>query len=289
VPTETPASPTRADSPAFGAPPVSEVAIGIQFPAQVADDGIALADFWPKVRPAFPTLEKALPLPPMVENFDFPPPATPPVQFFSPQGLPQRYWFISSDETRLLQLQSDRFILNWRHRRPQDVYPHYEVLSSDFEQRFATFREESLPPERRSLALPNWCEVTYINVIDAVDRDLRRHRPLRDILRLVASPRSSQLLPPEDTQVQQRSIIFSLDDASQPIGRLYILAAPGLRPEDNRPIYQLTLTVRIQPAASTMESMFAALNRAHDLIIHTFVAITTPRMHKVWKLEGEPE
>ena len=46
--------------------------------------------------------------------------------------LPVRRWFIHKSETRLLQVQNDRFIHNWRKVGPADEYPHYETIRPIF-------------------------------------------------------------------------------------------------------------------------------------------------------------
>jgi uncharacterized protein (TIGR04255 family) len=263
----------------FGSPPINEVAIGVQFSDPLIDDGTALADFWPRVRGDFPSLEKQPPLPPIAESFGYPPTAATPFQFLP--MLAQRYWLVSKDETRLIQIQSDRLILNWRQRSATDVYPRYRSLRNEFERRAHTL-SEALGEDRRDLLKPSWCEVTYVNNIDATSTRAP-HRPLSEILRLVSRPKSSDLLPPEDSQFQQRSLIPGPDN--EPIGRLYVIAAPAVRADDARPIYILTLTVRAQPTEGSLKAMYECFDRAHVLIVKTFLAITTPAMHRAWDLK----
>jgi hypothetical protein len=282
--------PRRNDIPAppkeivtFDAPPLNEAAIGVQFPGSPVDDGIALADFWPHVRPEFPGLERQMPLPAQSEDFEVPPKPVPPVQFFPVQSQVQRYWFVSSDETRLIQLQADRLVVNWRQRRAGDVYPRYRELRREFERSFRTLVDEALPQARRELASPEWCEVTYINHVDAIpSRGGGHHRPLSDVLRVVARVRSDDVPAPEDAQYQQRSLITGSN--GEPTGRLYVAAQPAWRQDDGLPIYNVSLVARARPTESTIKSMFECFDHLHALIVRTFVGITTSTMHQRWKL-----
>jgi len=150
----------------FASPPVNEVYLGVQFPGPVADEATTLADFWPRVREDYPTLERQAPIAPAVEDFSVPPaPPTVPFQVeVSHQPFPQRYWFVSLDGNELIQVQPDRFMLNWRQVQESDEYPRYQTLRPEFERRYETFLE-ALPEESRTAAVPEWCEVTYINHI----------------------------------------------------------------------------------------------------------------------------
>jgi uncharacterized protein (TIGR04255 family) len=273
----------------FERPPLNEVALGVQFSEPVIDDAIALADFWPHVRGDLPRLEKVPALPPAMEEFG-PPPRSgqiPAIQFLSePPG--QRYWFISADDTRLVQLQSDRFVLNWRQRRGDDPYPRYRALRRDFEKRFEVLRNQAVPPDKRGLLRADWSEVTYVNHIEAPGRRPNTHAPLSDSLRLIAPPRRS-LLPPEDQQFQQRSVIWTEDVPAQPIGRLHITASSAVRSNDGVAIYVVTLVARARPTAPSLKAMFESLDRGRDLVVRTFKEITTPRMHERWGLKDSPK
>jgi uncharacterized protein (TIGR04255 family) len=265
-------------------PPLDEFVIGVQFRGDASDDAVALADFWPRIRADFPALEKQPPLPPISEEFGAPSPTETNIQLLT-SPPPPRYWFISEDENRLIQLQPDRLLLNWRKRRPDDQYPRYRILREEFRARYSDLLA-ALPPARQPEAVPSWCELTYINHVEAAGAAGRTHRPLSHILRLVSAPRLTAVGPPEDTQLQQRHVVR--DDDRGPIGRLYITAAPALRSSDRSPIYVLTLLARLQPAERSVEAVMAALDRARTLLVDTFKEITTPRMHSLWGIE-EPD
>jgi uncharacterized protein (TIGR04255 family) len=262
----------------FADPPVNEVILGVQYSSRVADDAVALAAFWPLIREDFPGLAKQPALPPAIETFTSEPAFQQPIQFI--QGQPDtRYWFSSRDDTRLIQVQPDRFIVNWRER--SDQYPRYRTLRREFCEHYERFLE-SLPTGAD--ASVDLCEVTYINHIEAAKKGVL-HRPLGEILRLAREvggvlPRS------EDTTLQERYVLA--DAASEsPNGRLYITAVPGFRQADQAPIYVVTMMVRVRPGGTDLRDIVSCFDAARDLIVRGFKDITTPAMHKLWGLRPE--
>jgi uncharacterized protein (TIGR04255 family) len=116
-----------APMPEFSRPPVAEVALSIQFEPltgfRVAHFGV----FWAQIRDRFPKTQEQPPLPPVVERFGVR--VQVPQLQFGVGMVPPRCWFLDQDETELLQLQTDRVILNWRKlERESAPYPHYRTL-----------------------------------------------------------------------------------------------------------------------------------------------------------------
>ena len=81
------------------------------------------------------------------------------------QSPPIRLWFFNNDETRLIQVQADRFILNWKRGLVGDQYPHYEFLRQSFESEWANFRDYVSTTGLGSIEIRN-CEFSYVNHIE---------------------------------------------------------------------------------------------------------------------------
>ncbi len=266
----------------YTAPPVNEVYLAVQFESPVADERTALAEFWPRVLEQFPGLERQPALPRIGEQFDTPP-TPPPFPFeIGTAAPPQRYWFVSGDSNRLLQVQPDRFLFNWRKVRPEDDYPRYSTLRPEFEQSFATFLD-SLPPEKRDGATADWCEIGYINHVEARGDTAFSHLPLSRVLRFVDQPPSDALAPAEDMQVQFRKVIR---DQDRPTGRLYFTAAAGFRAHDQVPIYVIQLFMRGRPEGNDMNDIVNFFDRGRELIVSGFTEATTQEMHDAWGLQA---
>jgi uncharacterized protein (TIGR04255 family) len=261
---------------------VNEVVLSVQYPSAVVDEVTALADFWPKIRTDFPQLERQPPIVPAVEEFG-PPRRQPQVEFRMLSEPPtQRYWFIEEAGNRLVQVQADRFLLNWRKVSDEDGYPRYRNLRSEFESRYATFAEtvsaEAVPEV-------DWCEVTYINHIPAEGNRPAEHMQLSKVLKVIAEqPVGEALPPPEDSQLQER---FVIRDGEAPVGRLYLTATPAYRTADDKPIYVVTLLARGRPRGQGLQGVLEFFDLGRDLIVRGFKELTTDQMHQTWGLVSE--
>lgn len=268
----------------FAYPPINEVAFSLQFDGDVIDEVGILSKFRPAIDEKYPRVEKYPPIPPAGERFDVPPQQmAPQVQFL--QGPPStRYWFLSADGTRLVQVQGDRLMFNWRQVIGTEPYPHFDTLYPEFSRLAALFvsvvaEQHGQPPSAA------WCELTYINPIDAEGEAAGTHGQLAHILNyLVRDPARETLPPVEDTQIQQRFRIT--DDDGVPVGRLYVSAVPGFRQVDSKPVYVLTLLARSRAAIGEVSSQLDPFFlKAHDLIVRGFKEVTTVEMHRRWGVE----
>ena len=267
----------RRDLVTFAHPPVVEVALSIQFAEPLTDDARTLGDFWPRIRTDFPRLQQQPALPRVGE--DFGPPQPPQIQFMQQA----RFWFLNEDESRLVQVQPDRFTANWRRTTTEVPYPRYRELRQQYEELLGTFIEAVHPEVEIA---PDWCEVTYVNHILAAEPGGAAPQ-LSEITTLVRDPADISVVLPEleDVQLVERFLIRAQDDATEPIGRLHIAAAPGIRTSDHVPLQQLTLTARGKLSEAGIAGGLAFLDRGRELIVRAFREITTPEMHERWELE----
>lgn len=261
----------------FEAPPVNEVVFSVQFATDVVDEVFAVGVFRPLIEVDFPGLAKHPPLPPARE--DFGPPSSPVPEIRMLEMPPtHRYWFVSGDGTRLLQLQGDRFILNWRQQDGATDYPRYESLRPEFQKQYTSL-----------IGLlggvdPEWCEISYINHIPARTGSGAAHGPLGKVLRALSPEPVSTVLPEvEDTQLQQR---FVIRDATteEPVGRFYLNATPAWKAADNEPVYVVTLLARGKPSTTDPEGVMSFMDLGHRLIVQGFKECTTDEMHRAWGL-----
>jgi uncharacterized protein (TIGR04255 family) len=264
----------------FEHPPINEVVFSVQFDGPVIDEVGVLSEFWQTIREDFPRHEKQPPLPPASETFDVPP-HPPELQFqLLPAGLPIRYWFLSHDGTRIVQVQPDRLMFNWRQVTGSEDYPHYDALAPCFDDLLRKFLACDAVDDQA--AKVSWIELQYINPIQ-VQESHGTHGQLARILNfLVPDPSRTTLTDLEDTQLQQRFRIID-DETGEPQGRLYLTAVPAFRANDQAPLYVITLLARGKPAPGELiAGVNTFIDKAHDLIVDGFLEVTTDEMHQQW-------
>jgi uncharacterized protein (TIGR04255 family) len=258
--------------PDFRDPPLTEVALSIQFEALTPAEFVDLGPFWQRIKPRFPNVEMHPPLPASFEIFGAPP--GPQVQFSIGPIVP-RYWFLSRGGNEILQFQPDRFVHNWRKVGVVPEYPRYERIRRTFFGEFA--RLDRLMEQRHGRALmPNQCEITYVNQVPAPEsgRDLTP-----ECLAVFRWPEGFPAGSPEDVGMQIRLVLPGAD--GQPVGRLNIQSNPVVTAGGTRAL-QLVLTARGRPITPNVDSAMEFMDKGRKIIVESFAALTTDSMHKLW-------
>lgn len=252
--------------PDFDRPPVTEVALGVQFntlPVRAIDLG-PLRQRW---FADYPIVQEQPPLEPAMEDG----PRAMPVIVFGPAPM-MRHWFMSEDQTHLLQVQQDRLILNWRRMSDDAEYPRYPVLRAVLEHRLAEF-SEYVDGAHLQLRVTQ-AEVTYINDLGR-DGDLPPR--LDEVARVWASNPGHHLGEPSEVRF---AAAYPVPDAPGP-ARLLVSLDPQRR-ADGTPTVLLTLTLRGKPGGDTTQDAleFLDLGRAH--VVRSFTELTAETMHERW-------
>src|SRR5690348_6823882 len=154
----TPLPDTARQLPEFAKPPVVEVACSIQFELIKELHVGLLGLLWEEYRERYPVVQEQAPLQTPREQFT----GTPPRFGFSMTGtfpMP-RVWFLTEDGQRLVQVQRDHFIVNWRKLDTGAAYPRYPHLRDSLIEEIELFQQfladEGLAPIRAIQA-----ELTY--------------------------------------------------------------------------------------------------------------------------------
>ncbi len=135
-------------------PPIDEIVCGISFdPIKELRSG-HFGILWQKFKQDFPMTEDQIIVGPVDQK-----------DLGSPDKFPlPRVWFIHENENELIQVQRNRFLHNWRKRRPDDQYPGYEKVVENFEKYLSRF-EEFLLEENLGNLLAKKYELTYIDLM----------------------------------------------------------------------------------------------------------------------------
>lgn len=262
--------------PEFSNPPVSEVAISVEFhPLNSFKVGHA-GRFWAEVADRFPKSDTQLPLASQPERFgpDAWRQANMQIEFADPSAM--RHWFIAEDDHYLIQVQRDRFIFNWRKLTPDTPYPRYDKslrprFLEEYE-RFADFLK------RTGLETPEilQCEITYVNDLPAGGA----WKSFPDALTLFSpwwgKGTDGFLAPPSNLNVN------GAFDMPNEAGRLYFAAERKFRQRDNTEVVQFRLTARGKPATSTVKDAIIWIDGGREWIVRGFADLTSPAAHKIW-------
>lgn len=264
--------------PEYRNPPINEAVLGVQTEPIQRPLTPHLGLFWREIRERYPKAEVQPALDPAVEFFGLPKPA--PLVGFRVLDKPEtpRCWFITQDDTELVQLQQDRLIHNWRKRRPEDKYPRFPRLRETFERELRAW-ESFVEREQLGRLVPNQCELTYINHLACSSIEDQGH--MERFLRGWKAPEEHGFLPPaEDALLILRYQMKHGD--GEPLGRLHVTAQPAILRIDNSPVVSLSLTARGRPEGDGVEGALRFLDRAHEWIVLAFDELTTPELHAKW-------
>jgi uncharacterized protein (TIGR04255 family) len=254
--------------PDFDNPPLVEVVLSIQFDALSVIEFIDLAPTWTQLRHRFPKVEEHPPLPPVFEIFGMPAGSLQ-LQLSSMPALP-RLWFVNDAGTEVLQVQTDRFIHNWRKVGEESEYPRYERIRRTFLSEFLRLNRVIEKRLNRGVT-PNQCEITYVNHISPENA--------AEALKFFQMPDEFPGGSIEDATMQIR---FVLPDAEgHPAGRLNVQAGPAITRAGER-VFQFMLTVRGRPSTADLSGAREFMDMGRAAIVNSFAALTTDIMHKTW-------
>ena len=267
--------------PDYGKPPVIEVVCGIMFQPLLQLTTPHLGLFWETFKSTYPSCKEVAPLSPVIESFDDKP-SSPHFPLAMSGGIPPfllpRIWFERLDERRLLQMQRDRFHLNWKKKEDTDEYPHYESVFSDFKNYLERF-ESFLSKNELGVIQPIQYEMSYVNHIPQGEG----WSSLEDI-HVVFPDIMWRANPDRFLSSFERlnwTYSFLLPERS---GRLHITVTNGVRVQDKRQMLVANITARGMGKQQSREAMYDWFDLAHEWIVRGFTDITSEDVQRnVWK------
>ena len=270
----------------YGSPPIEEVAIAAQFNELSGFNFRALHAVYSEFKDRVARIEERGPISPQFELFDDGSPIALERRIqFSAESLPsrRRVLLIESDEARLVQIQSDRFVKNWRKRADSNEYPRFKNILPDFLADYEAFCS-ALVAEGYERPIANQVDVSYFNSIyfsdehtylDALDRYI-------SIFSFQGPSKSTGLVPEQG--IFSLKFSFFEDGPESPRGRLHVDLAPAVDAE-NRPSLRLQLVARGHPASAEIVDIgrFAAAGRRE--IVSMFDRIISEDAKTEWERE----
>ena len=196
-----------------------------------------------------------------------------------------RYWFISDDETSLLQVQKNAFMLNWRKRGTD--YPRFSAgLKPDFDEYFSKFSRFVSTYTGTSELKIDLCQLTYINVIERCEF----WSGPRDTHRVIPS-----FTTPDPGVAFENQTAFNctyIFDVSSDLWLVVAVRNVVLSQESDEPNPLLIFEIRAeghlgQASKAETDRWF---DRAHVAINECFLGITDPKIQRqYWKPEGDKQ
>lgn len=245
----------------FRKPPLDELVIGSYFPPieQLQAQHIGL--FWATIIDAMPTCQQQ---PPLVEIFQNEADVFP---------LP-RFWFVSPDDSIVVQLQRNAFITNWRKRGGDAVYPHFENVKEFYDMKFAQFANfvrEHLDYEMKQVAS---LELAYINFLPA-----DKSTAFADLAQML--PGLTRLrVPKEFGTVQGFTGTYSINVA--PDISVTLKIDRGKRVLDNKEGLRFEIRAKGLPEPPEWASTGPWFDKAHDYIGELFLKLTSSKLQRTW-------
>lgn len=265
----------RSPLPEFGAPPVVETVLGVEF-APLGPWGIPhFGLFWHGIRGEFDRFEVQPHLSSQIEQFGDergqPPPMF--IDLLPPQV---RCWFISRDDKTLIQVQNSRFMLNWRKGDGQTAYPRYEqTVRPRFVSAWQSFSTFVKDHELGDIAVAQ-CEVTYVNHLE-IGVGWKDATDIGEVFPMWAGKTLGEFLPPPERVHFGANYLLPGS-----LGRLRVTMQPAFRSSDGSEILQLTLTARGRPQSSSQSDVINWLDLGREWVVRGFADITSPKMHSIW-------
>jgi uncharacterized protein (TIGR04255 family) len=247
--------------PEFRNPPVTEAVLGLQFAPIPGFSPIYSGLFWQLIRSEFPKSELKDPI------------ISSPAQLQDLSSILTRSWFISESGEYLLQIQSDRFLLNWR-KVEDNRYPHYHTLRPRLANLWKIFVGFL---EREDLVRPtvNRCEVTYVDHIEMGSK-LDEVTPLASLFAFWSGGPTQWLY---ESTVAGFNIAVQMPNDD---GQVHVQLSTGIRLKDAKPVIQLNFTTVRPITLQSDDAILSDLDMAQDLGVRAFLEFTSKGLQDSW-------
>lgn len=261
------------NGPKFMKPPVVERVLSVQFQELYPFDIVHFGLWYNLIRGEYPDFERQNPLERIDEPFPFV--ARQPRHRFGLElipPLPRMVFSRKGSTNELLQLQSNRLIMNWGHSADGSVYIDFEQISEQFSRWFEML---VLFCTEHSIDKPivDLCEVTYVNHINPT--------PQRTVMEYFSDVFISvNPTTPVEWMSAPKALTYNrVFDITDDQGRLYFEAgAPVV--EQDAILLKVTGRAIVEPEQSWLER----LKSAHDWVVNGFEAVTSEAVRQqVWE------
>jgi uncharacterized protein (TIGR04255 family) len=262
--------------PSFRQPPVTEVVLNVQLAPLTEFQAVHFGLFWESIRSQFPTTETKPPIDQQSELQEIGK-ANLSVEVLNSIPMP-RVWFVSPDQTRLIQVQTDRLIYNWRQAPTGEDYPRFPAIKEGFLRAYDSF-ESFVVSNKLGEFIPVQAEVSYINQLP-LNGQVTTFGDLGSVFRFWSRPTSDLLGIPEHAALRMS---FRLGTQEEFRGRLHVAVEPRFRRNDSGKLLQLTMTARGPLRTADRQGVAEFISFGRKYVVQGFADLTTKTLQEVWE------
>lgn len=244
----------------FSKPPVIEVVIGAQFNGGILNTNL-IYDFYQKIKTDFPNIQEQPPLPSVIENIEEG------NQTRILQGFHSRRFFINPSGDKLIQLQPDKLLFNWRKMADSSEYPKFESVLENFLKVFGLIQKD-VPNLKDTI---NQLELTFVDHIFVKDFGLNYYN-LNEIF--------NHFTLPYDLKTVDSTFAIPKKELS---GSLILSIKSARSNKDQSKLIVCETTCRgIKNATESVDDWY---NRAHSILVDFFLNLFNDKSKKIWGIK----
>ena len=260
----------------FARSPVDEVVLSVHFKPLNGLLAPHLGEIWEEFKKdGFERIAEQPLVPPIVEQF--PDPIGEAKLHIGNAPNLARIWFIHKDDSRLIQVQRDRFTFNWRKTEASPTYPGFSDIFTDFEGFYNRFRQV-LERQKIGEITPLQYELTYIDQLFCGDG----WETLDDIGKIYNLFADTQLLDSFWSDAESIILRTSFSAPNLP-GRLHLTISSRVKMPEQQQTLQTDFTIRGFPENAEYDAMIVWFNAARDRMREKFTTMFTEDIQtQVW-------
>ena len=250
------------DNRIYKQPPLSEMYIGVHFHADPPIGVLDFQQFLIKVKENFKKEQYIFPIIERIGDLSKIP------------TEPEKIWFYSNDETKLLQFLRDRMVYNWRAGTNQPViYPKYDNIKSEFLNYWNILSEYIRNYKNRKLNI-KMCELYYSNILPIGEKHfLKSDLNLHEVFNFISPyPESYKKVIPHinlEIPIDQDTLFLRLEKIKDN--------------KENREAFLLVFSMRGNKKLDDIDINW--YDKANQNINKLFTEITTDAIRNFWKGE----
>ena len=244
-------------------PPLIELVIGIQFNKAIINNDLIIKIYNSLLSKEFPKVEEKPSIPASIEEYNKP------TITKILNGFYSRKLFISNDNNKLIQIQPDKILFNWRKISSGDLYPRFQNVYKEF--------TDFLKKLEKIIEYKDYINQYEITYIDHFQLDLF------DICSFNISKLFNIFFLNENEEISNIGIKYSIPQNSIN-GNLNISIQSAIRNIDNKKIIVLENTCRGFNKNTNMDNWF---NDSHDILYNHFFNLLKENTKIILRIKNE--